>query len=125
MHKEFAPAIFLDATCTFDKVWHQGLLHKLREHIPPCFCRLISSYLHNRTFRVAVGSESSATHSILAGVPQSSILSPTLFSLYTHTRDMPIIDGTIVASFSDDSSVIAHNVHYDKVAQQSIDFLDR
>jgi hypothetical protein len=44
--------------------------------------KLIGSFLSQRKFRVSVEGEMSTTRDIQAGVPQGSILAPTLYSLY-------------------------------------------
>jgi hypothetical protein len=53
----------------FDKVWHAGLLYKLRQTLPLNYFLLLKSYLHNRHFRVKVGNDYSELTSIHAGVP--------------------------------------------------------
>ena len=50
--KKYCSAIFLDVAQAFDKVWHQGLMHKIKCLLPPCTHRLVKSYLSNRLFRV-------------------------------------------------------------------------
>ena len=60
----------LDISKAFDKVWHAGLLYKL-----------ISSFLSNKQLRVVLDGKSSQEYPDNAGVPQGSILGPTLFLL--------------------------------------------
>lgn len=110
-NKEFAPTVFLDVSNAFDKVWHEGLVHKLRGKIPDCFRLLIASYLKDRSFEVHIGSESSELKPISAGVPQGSILGPVLYLLYT--MDFPQDEDVTSALFADDSAAIAHHRDYD------------
>ena len=62
---------------------------------------LISSFLSNRQLRVVLDGKSSRGYSVIAGVPQGSILGPTLFLLYIN--DLP--DDVIcdIAIYADDT----------------------
>jgi hypothetical protein len=62
--------------------------------------KLISSFLCNRKFRVTVEGELSTPREIHAGVPQNSVLAPTLYSLYIN--DAPQTPGVHLALFADD-----------------------
>ena len=94
----------LDVSKAFDRVWHAGLLQKLKSYgISGQIFGLISSFLRNRRFRVVLNGKSSQEYPVNAGVPQGSILGPTLFLLYIN--DLP--DDVIcnIAIYADDTTL--------------------
>jgi len=109
-NKEFAPAVFLDVSSAFDKVWHQGLLEKLRRYFPATLCQLIQSYLANRSFYIQYRNATSELKQICAGVPQGSVLGPTLYLLYT--MDIPQAPATVTGLFADDTAIISSDNDY-------------
>ena len=77
-------AVALDISKAFSRVCHAGLLHKLKSCvISSQLCGLISSFLSNRWLQVILYAKSSEEYPVNAGVPQRSILGPTLFLLST------------------------------------------
>ena len=75
-------AVALHISKAFDRVWHAGLLHKLKSYgISGQIFGLISSFLSNRRLRVVLDGKSSQEYPVNAGVPQGSIVGPTLFLL--------------------------------------------
>ena len=75
-NKKVVSAVFLDVAQAFDKVWHDGLLSKLRAILPGNHVRLLESYLTDRKFRVRYEDSFSTFRDVLAGVPQGSVLGP-------------------------------------------------
>ena len=90
-------AVALDISKAFDRAWHAAL--GISGQI---FC-LISSFLSNRRLRVVLDGKSSQEYPVNAGVPQGSILGPTLFLLYIN--DLP--DDVIcnIAIYADDATL--------------------
>lgn len=103
--RKVCSAVFLDVTQAFDKVWHEGLNHKLRRMLPAKYAELLHSYLSNRYFRIKQDDAYSEAKMIHAGVPQGSVLGPLLYVLYT--SDLPEHEGNTLASFADDTAVLA------------------
>ncbi len=102
----FTCGVFLDVASAFDKVWHAGLLYKLHTlNFPSYLLHLLHSYLANRTFQVTLLNAKSTSRAVRAGVPQRSVIAPTLFSLYVH--DIPTHPQTELALYADDTAVIA------------------
>ena len=96
--------VALDISKAFDRVWHAGLLHKLKSYgISGQIFGLISSVLSNRQLRVVLDGKSSQEYPVNAGVPQGSILGPTIFLLYIN--DLP--DDVIcnIANYADDTTL--------------------
>ena len=62
--------VALDISKAFDRVWHAGLLHKLRSYrISGQIFGLISSFLSNRRVRVVLNWKSSQEYPVNAEVP--------------------------------------------------------
>ena len=75
--------VALDIYKAFNRVWHTGLLHKLKSYgISGQIFDLISSLLGNRRLLLVLDGKSSEEYPVNAGAPQGSILGPTLFLLY-------------------------------------------
>jgi hypothetical protein len=82
-NRQYCSAAFLDISQAFDKVWHTGLLYKLRRSLPLDYFLILNSYLSNRHFVVKVNTELTDLTPVKAGVPQGSVfglLIPTLHS---------------------------------------------
>jgi retron-type reverse transcriptase len=118
---------FFDISKAFDRVWHAGLLHKLRSFgYPDWLTALLRSWLQDRSFSVIWGGESSTTRQIEAGVPQGSVLSPILFSVFS--ADMPCDFGrnVMAALYADDTALIARSANGNQAArylQRAVDAL--
>ena len=75
--------VALDIAGAFDRVWHQGLIVKLRS-LGVCgpLLHLIEDYLQQRVLQVVVSGQSSSKYPINASVPQGSVLGPLLWNVY-------------------------------------------
>ena len=97
-------AIFCDISKAFDRVWHKGLLFKLRSAgVSGSLLNWFSDYLNDRKQKVVLPGASSSWTSVGAGVPQGSILGPLLFLLYIN--DIVEDIGSSIRLFADDTSL--------------------
>lgn len=103
--KKVCSTVFLDVAQAFDKVWHEGLIIKLRSMLPKHYVDILESYITNRLFRVRQEDAYSELKEIKAGVPQGSVLGPVLYLLYT--CDIPELENNIIATFADDTAIMA------------------
>ena len=99
-------SVFLDISKAFDKVWHEGLLYKLKSMgISGELYNLLESYLSGRFQRVLLNGQSSSWKPVLAGVPQGSVLGPLLFLIYIN--DFPNGLKSSAKLFADDTPLFA------------------
>ncbi len=93
-------SVALDISKAFNKVWHKSLLSKLPSFgFYPSLCSFISSFLSGRSISAVVDGHCSSPKPINSGVPQSSVLSPTLFFLFMN--DLSVTNCPI-HSYADD-----------------------
>ena len=96
--------IFCDISKAFDRVWHRGLLFKLRRMgVCGSLLQWFENYLNDRVQRVVVEGSASSYTEIKAGVPQGSILGPLMFLIYIN--DIVNDLGCNIRLFADDTSL--------------------
>ena len=96
--------VSLDATAAFDRVWHDGLIHKLKNKgITGKLLAWLTNYLTGRKQRVVIKGQASTWYSNTAGVPQGSILGPLLFLIYVDDIVNDIESQILL--FADDTSL--------------------
>ena len=97
-------ALFFDISKAFDRVWHRGLIHKLNAiGIRGSLLNWFSDYLSDRKQAVVIKGKISTYKAVTSGVPQGSVLGPTLFLIYIND----IVDNikSKVKLFADDTSM--------------------
>lgn len=113
----------MDIEKAFDKVWHEGLLHKMMTmNTPTTLIKITQSFLSNRSFRIRVDDQLSTHRPILAGVPQGSCLSPFLYLIFTN--DLPISDQSSVSLFADDTLLYCADKNFRRATIKLQKYLD-
>ena len=89
---------------TFDTVWHEGLLFKLKcLGLSGKYYSLINSFLENKHQRVVLNGQLSKWSLIKAGVPQQSILGPLFFLVYINDLSNKLLSNPKL--FTDDTYI--------------------
>ena len=119
-NSEYALGLYLDLRKAFDTVDTQILLKKLEKYgIRNKSLDIIRSYLHQRKQCVIINGYKSNFRDVRIGVPQGSILGPTLFSLYIN--DLPKISPDMTCLlYADDTAIIMKHKSVDNL-QNTVD----
>ena len=97
---------FLDISKAFDKVWHKGLIFKLKSYgVDGSFLKLMENYLKGRQQRVILNCQTFSWKNILAGVRQGSVLGPLLYLIYIN--DLPNGIESVCKISADDTSLFS------------------
>ena len=108
---------FVDLSAAYDTVNHRLLIQKLyNTTLDSQLCRVIQNLMSDRRFYVELNNERSRWRIQKNGLPQGSVLSPTLFNIYTN--DQPILDGTRSFIYADDLCVTAQYPTFQEVEKQ-------
>ena len=100
-----------DISKAFDKVWHNGLKYKiLNLNLPNIIEKIFCNFITDRSAKIRIGQVTGPPIPLLSGVPQGSILSPTLFIFYTADLPEPEV-GCYDITFADDNTQIITYPH--------------
>ena len=115
--KQNTGAALLGVEKAFDSVWINGLLRKLIElKFPKWMIFFLNSYLKNRSFTVKLDNTFSTEREIKAGVPQGSLIGPTIFNL--NINDMPTTAGVNIGVYADDTVLYTSSLSDAKIVKE-------
>ena len=107
-------AAYLDFKKAFDSVPHKRLMSKLRGYgVNGKLFSWIEDFLSDREQYVTINGVSSRRVPVTSGVPQGSVLGPTLFIFYIN--DLPSVATTPIKIFADDAK--NHKAMYSQIDQ--------
>ena len=118
--------VFLDLSKAFDKVWHDGIIFKLKAYGVAGELRVHLEnleYLENREQRVFLNGLKSECRKIMPGIPQGSVLGPLLFLIYIN--DLPDRITSLCKIFADDTSLFSKVYDLHKSASNLNDDLEK
>ena len=100
--------ILRDVKSAFDKVWHDGLVYKIKniEEVPDTMTHFLKIFLTDRKARVVHNGVEGPDFALQAGVPQGSVLSPTLYNIYVRDLPRPLSNSSLYIIYADDVSQI-------------------
>jgi len=106
MHSIPVDVIYLDYAKAFDTVPHERLIHQVGSFgIGGHALAWIKDFLTGRRQQVKINNSTSSWKPVLSGVPQGSVLGPTLFAMFV--ADVPGKVRSLISMFADDTKMYA------------------
>lgn len=110
-HNKHILVLFLDFSKAFDTINHEILLNKLQDiGIRGITYNLFKSFLEGRTTSVKINNIISNSVEITQGIPQGSILSPTLYNILVNDMN-EVLQHSRILIYADDTTIFT--IHKD------------
>ena len=113
-------SVYLDISKAFDRVWHDGLIYKLKRCGVSGDLLLTQSFLKDRKQRVVLHEHNSFWGGVSAGVAQGSILGPLFFLVYINDLATDVkcsvklfADDTLLFTVVEDINSAASDMNHD------------
>ena len=98
--------IAVDVAGAFAKVSHPGLVYKASRYgLSGTLLAWLQDYLRDRRLQVTINGSTSPLYPTFPGVPQGSIIGPTLYLLYTNDAEDHLPAGVELAAYADDTTL--------------------
>ncbi|KAI4886572.1 hypothetical protein NFI96_000182 [Prochilodus magdalenae] len=113
-NNSYVRMLFIDFSSAFNTIIPSRLIHKLSTlGISSTLCSWIMDFLSCRPQCVRMGEHTSPSLTLSTGCPQGIVLSPLLYTLYTHDCTTTYSSNTII-KFADDTTIIGNITNDDE-----------
>ena len=121
---------FFDFERAYDKVWREGLIHKMiKLGIPYSFIKYTRHFLSARRTAVEINNKRSPEFYLNEGLPQGSAISPLLFLIFINDITEYTKDGSTLSLFADDTAAWVfkgeNKEEAERKMQENIDAISR
>lgn len=107
-------AVFVDLSSAYDTVNHNRLIYKIYQMTKDYqLVQVIRTLLSSRRFFVELGGDRSRWRIQKNGLPQGSVLAPTLFNIYTN--DQPLSQHIRSFIYADDLAIVSQDKDFCKI----------
>ncbi len=94
-----------DVEKSYDKIWHNGLMLKMKGILGETTIAFLRNYLSGRKIHLRINQKLSEPVTLRAGTAQGSILSPLIHNLWCHDVPQPSEQCTKISQFADDLAI--------------------
>ncbi|KAE9524319.1 hypothetical protein AGLY_015358 [Aphis glycines] len=124
--KKVTGVSFIHLSSAYDTVNHGLLLSKVYQITRDYkFTQIIQTLLSNRRFFVTLAGKNSRWRNIRNGLPQGSVLAPTLFNIYTNDQPISTDNNIKHYVYADDSAIAVQEDSFEAVETKLSKTLDR